>query len=308
MHAAWSFGLLGGSAVTAVSAAARVGLQAELPAVAAAMVLITLLASPRLLSGTASGVETARFVLPRGPLALPAVLMFCAFFIESSAMNWSAVFLSGPVGAGSAVAAGAVVAYAAAMGAARLFGDRLLLRWGFGGFARRSGMRHMRRDAARHPDALARSGLHRVRARRSRLCGDRPGPVPVRRVDAGDLAERRVAAIATAGYSGGLLDGLVIGFVARGVGLSAALGLLVVAGAVIVRFGPRLGSRRMKVGVVGLGAMGSGIAQLCVEAGLDTVGREVTADLGEQARTASGIPDAQGGEGPARAVDPRCSR
>jgi 3-hydroxybutyryl-CoA dehydrogenase len=40
----------------------------------------------------------------------------------------------------------------------------------------------------------------------------------------------------------------------------------------------------MKIGVVGLGAMGSGIAQLCVEAGLDTVGREVTAELGETAR------------------------
>ena len=38
------------------------------------------------------------------------------------------------------------------------------------------------------------------------------------------------------------------------------------------------------VGVVGLGAMGSGIAQLCVEAGVDTVGREVTAELGEKAR------------------------
>jgi 3-hydroxybutyryl-CoA dehydrogenase len=40
----------------------------------------------------------------------------------------------------------------------------------------------------------------------------------------------------------------------------------------------------MKVGVVGLGTMGAGIAQLCVEAGIDTVGREVTAELGEQAR------------------------
>jgi len=38
------------------------------------------------------------------------------------------------------------------------------------------------------------------------------------------------------------------------------------------------------VGVIGLGAMGAGIAQLCVEAGVDTVGREVTAELGEQAR------------------------
>jgi 3-hydroxybutyryl-CoA dehydrogenase len=39
-----------------------------------------------------------------------------------------------------------------------------------------------------------------------------------------------------------------------------------------------------KVGVVGLGAMGAGIAQLCVEAGVDTVGREVTAELGQAAR------------------------
>jgi 3-hydroxybutyryl-CoA dehydrogenase len=39
-----------------------------------------------------------------------------------------------------------------------------------------------------------------------------------------------------------------------------------------------------RVGVVGLGAMGAGIAQLCVEAGVETVGREVTAELGEKAR------------------------
>jgi 3-hydroxybutyryl-CoA dehydrogenase len=38
-----------------------------------------------------------------------------------------------------------------------------------------------------------------------------------------------------------------------------------------------------KVGVVGLGAMGGGIAQLCVEAGIDTIGREVTLELAEGA-------------------------
>jgi 3-hydroxybutyryl-CoA dehydrogenase len=37
------------------------------------------------------------------------------------------------------------------------------------------------------------------------------------------------------------------------------------------------------VGVVGLGAMGAGIAQLCVEAGVDTVGREVSTELAERA-------------------------
>ena len=40
----------------------------------------------------------------------------------------------------------------------------------------------------------------------------------------------------------------------------------------------------MRVGVVGLGAMGAGIAQLCVEADVETVGREVTVELGERAR------------------------
>lgn len=40
----------------------------------------------------------------------------------------------------------------------------------------------------------------------------------------------------------------------------------------------------MKVGVLGLGAMGAGIAQLCVDAGIETVGREVTLELGERAR------------------------
>lgn len=38
-----------------------------------------------------------------------------------------------------------------------------------------------------------------------------------------------------------------------------------------------------RIGVVGLGAMGAGIAQLAIEAGYETVGREVTDDLGEKA-------------------------
>ena len=39
-----------------------------------------------------------------------------------------------------------------------------------------------------------------------------------------------------------------------------------------------------RVGVVGLGTMGSGIAQVCVEAGFETVGREVSLELGEKAK------------------------
>jgi 3-hydroxybutyryl-CoA dehydrogenase len=40
-----------------------------------------------------------------------------------------------------------------------------------------------------------------------------------------------------------------------------------------------------RVGVVGLGTMGAGIAQLCVQAGFETIGREVTPELGERGRS-----------------------
>lgn len=39
-----------------------------------------------------------------------------------------------------------------------------------------------------------------------------------------------------------------------------------------------------RVGVVGLGTMGAGIAQVCVQAGIETVGREVSDELGRRAR------------------------
>ena len=39
-----------------------------------------------------------------------------------------------------------------------------------------------------------------------------------------------------------------------------------------------------RVGVVGLGTMGAGIAQVCVQAGVETVGRDVSEDLNERAR------------------------
>ncbi len=240
LHAAWSFGLLGGSAVTAVSAALGIGLHAELPTVAAVLALVVGLAGPRLLGGTAADVESARFALPRGALALPAVLMFCAFFVESAAMSWSAVFLNGPVGASAALSAGAVVAYAAAMGVARLVGDRALLRWGFGGLARRSGgltcVGTLLAITTRSPVpalvgfALVGIGCAAIVPALFRIGGSMPG------ISQG----AGVAAVATAGYTGGLCNGPVIGFFAQAVGLSAALGLLACAGAVIVVLGPRL--------------------------------------------------------------------
>jgi 3-hydroxybutyryl-CoA dehydrogenase len=51
---------------------------------------------------------------------------------------------------------------------------------------------------------------------------------------------------------------------------------------------PRVATEIQRVGVVGLGTMGAGIAQVCVQAGIETVGREVTVELGARARARVG--------------------
>ena len=41
-----------------------------------------------------------------------------------------------------------------------------------------------------------------------------------------------------------------------------------------------------KVGVIGLGTMGNGIAQLCIQAGVPTIAREINSELAEKGRAA----------------------
>ena len=45
-----------------------------------------------------------------------------------------------------------------------------------------------------------------------------------------------------------------------------------------------------RVGVVGLGTMGAGIAQVCVQAGVETVGREVNDELAERTTAGAVVP------------------
>ena len=47
---------------------------------------------------------------------------------------------------------------------------------------------------------------------------------------------------------------------------------------------PPVATEIQRVGVVGLGTMGAGIAQVCIQASVETVGREVSEELGERAR------------------------
>jgi fucose permease len=241
LHGMWSVGLLVGSVIAAAAAAAAVGLRGNFSAVAAGVVLLAFVVVPRLLPGREDA-GGARFALPHRETALPALLMFCSMFMETATMSWSAVFLAGPANAGAAVAAAGVVAFSLAMAASRFVGDRALARWGVGGIARRGG-------------AVACAGIVLALAARTPAAGlvgfalvgvGSAALVPAIFRVAGSTARTSaaagIAAVATAGYIGAVVNGPAIGFLARGVGLTAALGLVGAAGLVIMLLGPRLGS------------------------------------------------------------------
>jgi len=243
LHAAWSFGLLGGSAIAAGAAAAGLGLRVQFPTVAAAALVVVAVSVPRLLPGTRADVDTAHFALPRGALALPAFLMFCAFFVESATISWAAVFLSGPAGASGAVAAAGLVSFSVTMAATRLVGDRLLTQWGMGGLARRSG-------------AVTCAGIALALATRSPVpalvgfacvgIGTAPIIPALFRVGGtapGISAGAGIAAVATAGYAGGVANGPAIGFLSRAVGLTGAMALIGAAAAIVALLGPRVEGR-----------------------------------------------------------------
>ena len=245
LHGSWSIGLLSGSALAAVAAAAGAGPKEQFPVVSVILVGAALLVLPRLLPGhedVARG--SATFALPHGALALPAFLTFCSIFVETATMSWSAVFLAGPAKASAAVAAGGVVAFSIAMAAARFRGDRLTVRWGVAGLARRGGLLSaggMLLALATRSPAPALVGFACVGAGCAAIV---PALFRVAAGAPGVASGAGIAAVATMGYLGGVSNGPAIGFLARGVGLTKALGLVVVGSLLIAVLGPRLERRR----------------------------------------------------------------
>jgi fucose permease len=242
LHGMWSVGLLAGSGIAAVAAAATVGVRIHFPTVAIGVTLVTVVVVPRLQPKAEDAAE-AHFAVPRREVALPALLMFCSMFVESAAMGWSAVFLAGPAHASAAVAAAGVVSFSVAMALARFVGDRLLARWGVDGLARRGGAVTCAGIAlalvARTP-AAGLVGFALVGIGSAVLV---PAIFRFAGTTARTSAAAGIAAVATAGYTGAVVNGPTIGFLARGVGLTGALGLVGAAGLVIALLGPRLGSQ-----------------------------------------------------------------
>lgn len=126
LHAAWSFGALGGAGIAAVAASAGMSLAFHLALVGAVIAALSLLARPSLVA-TDPPPEPA--LVERRPRTLPLALVvlgvatIAAAFIEGTAGDWSAVQVD-RLGLDTSLAPLGTAAFMAGMVLGRLVGDR----------------------------------------------------------------------------------------------------------------------------------------------------------------------------------------
>jgi len=222
MHAAWSVGAFAGTGIGVATAAAGIAATPSF-AVVAAVVGVALLLCGRRLSTEHAGQSGPVFARPSARTMRIGVFVFCSLFVESAAADWSAVYLHRSTGIAESSAGVGFAAFAAAMVAGRLAGDRVVDRVG-----------PVR--AVRWPAAAGAVTLLVAVATRAAV----PGIVgflvagagtailfPMAMVAAGRDAvdpPRAIAASATVGYLGWLLAPAMIGGIAAATSLPIGVG------------------------------------------------------------------------------------
>jgi MFS family permease len=126
LHAAFSFGALGGATVGAIVAGAGVGVVPHLWTAAAVGAGMGLVAARFLLPPVADAApEGPLLARPSRALAAIGIFAFCALLSEGAVNDWAAIYLDDDLGSGEGLAAGGLAAFSLTMGVGRLAGDRL---------------------------------------------------------------------------------------------------------------------------------------------------------------------------------------
>jgi MFS family permease len=232
-HGMWSLGGL-------IGAAAGGPLLAVLPPpahaliVAAALAVLALAVLPHLLPGGVDrGAAGPAFARPHRGTFLLGLLAFLVLMSEGAMLDWSAVHLRADLGTSPALAAAGFAAFSAAMAVGRFAGDRLRQRLGAVTLTRAGALLAA---AGLGLGLLLGTPLAAVAGFAAAGLG-LSNQVPVLFGAAGripdEMPARAIAAVATLGYAGFLAGPPLIGFVAEAATLAQALGLVVLACAIV---------------------------------------------------------------------------
>jgi MFS family permease len=251
-HAAFSIGGLAGGVIGALAAAADVDVRVQLAVVAAIAAAIGLTWSRRFLGADEDAVGRVEPVFVRPPRRLLALgaLAFACLLIEGAAADWSAVYLRDDLGTTAAVAAIGFTAFSVTMTLGRVFGDRLVDRFGpeavvrLGGTVAAVGFGLALVASAPVPAIIGFACLGAGMSGVVPIVFRASGHVP------GMTAGVGLAAVSSTGYLGFLIGPPTIGGLAELLGLPAALGVLVLLAAAVALLARTTRYARAGTGVV----------------------------------------------------------
>jgi len=249
LHAAFSFGALTGAAAGGLLAAAGVPLVAHLTGVAG-LAAAVILAGRRFLlpAGADARPDGPLFARPTRALAGFAAIAFCALLAEGSVNDWSAVHLRESLDASPGLAAAGLTVFSLTMGFGRLFGDPLAARLGAVRLARLGALAAATGLAAAVLAAgpgVAVAGYALMGAGLATLF-----PLALRAAASGpdQASGPALAAVSSAGYVGFLAGPPVVGLLAEGLSLRAALAVVAALCLLAAVLAGRLGSGAPAIG------------------------------------------------------------
>jgi MFS family permease len=239
-HAAFSVGGLAGGAVGALAAAVGLDVRVHLAVIAGASAVVGLTWSRRFLGSDADAVAYSDPIFVRPPRRLLALgaLAFACLLVEGASADWSGVYLRDELGTTAAIAALGFTAFSVTMTLGRVFGDRLVDRFGplavvRGGGALAAvgfgvGLAVAQPAAAIVGFACLGAGMSGIVPIVFRASGQVPGMA----------AGVGLAAVSSTGYLGFLVGPPTIGGIAELTGLPTALVVLVILAAVVALLAP----------------------------------------------------------------------
>lgn len=223
LHGFGTVGFLAGVALGSLMAGLRIAPSAHFVIVAVPLALVLGLACQLLdQHDVGEKIEKQAFCLPRGPLALLGLLGFFGSMSEASIADWAGLYLKEHFGASAGQAPLALVAFSVMMLVVRLRGDSLKARIGarrlVGGGAIVAAMGLT--FAVLAPAAsLAVAGFAMAGCGLALL-------FPFVYSAAGTQGPLALASVATMAYSGGLAGPPVLGAIAQGAGMQAAVAFM----------------------------------------------------------------------------------